>query len=516
MTANVYYYQPSPGFCGDPMPFYDAQAGCFRIYYLRELRPNPDWTYHPVYAVETTDMVHYSVMGEMIPTGDRYANDAAIGTGSAIYNPKNNQYYFFYTGNKHKTQEDQFRQVILCAISSDGVPWTKTDVYMDASMDYYYRDDFRDPEVFVDDDGLFHMLVATGKDGRNVLAEFTSTDLTNWTSNGVFMTTMWDRFYECPNVFKIGDWWYLVYSELHKEIRRVQYFKARTYEELKNCTLDDVAIWPDNHEGYLDSRAFYAGKTASDGTNRYIWGWCPTRRNYDNTAVNNEDGEPDWGGTLVAHRLIQHEDGSLTLGAPQGITEYFNKEVALPTTSINLTEGQHQIFPPLTQQTHLSFNVITGGQQDKFGISVARDANTDVFYSLVINPEENNLRKVNFEQEGGMGFIPFIDSYFFSQPQDRTYHVDLYIDNSILTLYINDALCYTNRIYKMLQHGWSINCYTGTAQIRDIHQQVYDPNHMGIESVSYTPAQTRKFLHDGQIIIARDGIHYTIWGQRIK
>ena len=22
---------------------------------------------------------------------------------------------------------------------------------------------------------------------------------------------------------------------------------------------------------------FYAGKTASDGTNRYIWGWCPTR-----------------------------------------------------------------------------------------------------------------------------------------------------------------------------------------------------------------------------------------------
>ena len=44
-------------------------------------------------------------------------------------------------------------------------------------------------------------------------------------------------------------------------------------------------VWPDNKEGFLDSRAFYAGKTASDGTNRYIWGWCPTRAGNDNTGL---------------------------------------------------------------------------------------------------------------------------------------------------------------------------------------------------------------------------------------
>ena len=515
LSGNVYYYQPSGGQCGDPMPFYDAASGMFRIYYLYETRPNPDWTYHPVHAVETRDVTHYTSLGEVLPTGSRYDNDAVIGTGSVVYCAADGLYYLFYTGMRHKTSDEQCGQVVLSATSSDGVHWSKTDFYMDATVGYYYRDDFRDPEVFVGDDGLYHMLVATGKDGRNVLAEFTSSNCREWTDRGVFMTTMWDRFYECPNVFKMGDWWYLVYSEKHKEIRRVQYFKGRTLDELKACTADDAGLWPDDHEGYLDSRAFYAGKTASDGVNRYIWGWCPTRRNYDNTAVNNDDGEPDWGGTLVAHRLIQHEDGSLTLGEVPGIRDYFNSDVPLPATSVNLFEGQHQLFSPLTQQTHISFTLITGSAQDKFGISVCRDAGSEVFYSLIVNPEEGDRRKVNFEQEGGMGFIPYIDGYFFARPQDRTYHVDIYIDNSVLVLYINDEVCYTNRIYKMLQHGWSINCYSGSMQVRDIHQQVYKEGVTAVHLLQ-EDASVMKRIENGQMVIIRNGVRYNLQGATVR
>ena len=60
------------------------------------------------------------------------------------------------------------------------------------------------------------------------------------------MTMMWDRFYECPDVFKMGDWWYLVYSEQASFMRKVQYFKGRTLEELKATTANDAGIWPDN------------------------------------------------------------------------------------------------------------------------------------------------------------------------------------------------------------------------------------------------------------------------------
>lgn len=39
-------------------------------------------------------------------------------------------------------------------------------------------------------------------------------------------------------------------------VRRVQYFKGHTLDELKACTANDAGVWPDNKEGFLDSRAF--------------------------------------------------------------------------------------------------------------------------------------------------------------------------------------------------------------------------------------------------------------------
>lgn len=517
-AQNGYYYQPEEGWCGDPMPFYDADAGSFRVYYLQEYRPN-DWaTYHPVCRIETSDFVNYGESGVVLPTGDRWAQDAAIGTGSVI-KAHTGTYYFYYTGNKYQPSENECRQTVMCATSTDGTHWTKTDLRLAPDTWYYYRDDFRDPEVFRTEDGIYHMLVATGKDGKNVLAEFTSSDCFNWTHKGVFMTTLWDRFYECPNVFKMGDWWYLVYSELHKEIRRVQYFKSRTYAGLAACTANDNPVWPDNHEGYLDSRGFYAGKTASDGTNRYMWGWCPTRRDNNNTAVNNDNGEPDWAGTLVAHRLIQHPDGSLSLGEIEGVRNWFNADGAVPVSAVSLSAGKSQSFPSLSDKTHLSFTVTAASNRTKFGISVGEESWSGRYYSLVVNPEENGLAKINFVQEGpdAMGFIPYIDGYFFSQPANNVYQVEIYIDRSVLVMYINDNVCYTNRIYGLSGKPWTIRCYDGAVQITNIRQLYHDPNSASSiqEVTNKSPLQQYKRLENNNIVIYRGHDKYTIMGQKL-
>ena len=94
-----FYYQPPTGFCGDPMPFYDDHSSTFRVYYLQEYRPNELYTFHPVYALETNDLVHYAELGEVLPHGTTGDTDAAIGAGSVIRNHIDNTYYFFYTGN---------------------------------------------------------------------------------------------------------------------------------------------------------------------------------------------------------------------------------------------------------------------------------------------------------------------------------------------------------------------------------------------------------------------------------
>lgn len=473
------YYKPYAGYVGDPMPFYDEQSGEFKIMYLQELRPNQAGTYHPIWAVSTTDAASYASLGELIPCGGLSEQDAAIGTGCTVYSKEDKLYYTFYTGNKYMPTSADNGQVVMVATSADFKTWNKDRTfYLKGETDGYSKNDFRDPIVFVGDDGLYHLLVATTKDGKGVLAEYTSASLKHWEHKGVFMTMMWDRFYECPDVFKMGDWWYLVYSEIHAAVRKVQYFKGRTLDELKACTANDAGIWPDNHEGFLDSRGFYAGKTASNGRDRYIWGWCPTRSGNNNINTGAYPNEPEWAGNLVAHKVLQHADGALTLVPVDGIKDKIStpSDVKLMGTggtvsgsndSYVLGEASYALFNRLSESNRISFTVTTSGKEDKFGFSFVRGSDAEKYYSIVVNPEDNNKRKLNFEEEGtaGIGFVDGIDSYLFDAPSDNTYHVTICNDQSVCTVYINDELAYTNRIYGIQKNCWSINCYTGSISV---------------------------------------------------
>lgn len=477
------YYKPSVGYVGDPMPFYDPVEQDFKILYLQDFRPNPEATYHPIWGLSTKNLDSYQSLGELIPTGTASEADAALGTGSTIYNDTEKLYYTFYTGHTAK------QEVVMMATSPDFKVWTKDKSLYLCGDDYGYSvKDFRDPFVFKGDDGVYHMIVSTLKGTKGVLAEFTSSDLKSWKHNGEFMSMMWDRFYECPDIFKMGDWWYLVYSEKLAAVRKVQYFKGRTLDELKACTANDAGIWPDNREGVLDSRAFYAGKTASDGTNRYIWGWCPTRVGNDNTAVGAAPNEPEWAGNLVAHRLIQHEDGTLSLGSVEGIDKKYTSESSLKVMAksengVSESDGRYVLsgdayvlFNRLNVRNKLSFTVKTTDKTDKFGFSFVRGTDSRKYYSIVVNPEEEgNKKKLNFEEQGedGIGFISGIDGYLFTSPSDNEYHVTVYTDNSVCVVYINDNVAYTNRIYGTQKNCWSINCYEGTVEISDVEVSYY-------------------------------------------
>lgn len=453
------YYKPYVGYVGDPMPFYDPVAHDFKIMYLQDFRPNQPLTYHPIWCVSTSNAASYESLGELIPCGSDTELDAALGTGSTIYH--DGTYYTFYTAHSpNQASTGGINEAVMLATSKDFKHWTKNRELLISGGDTYSNVDFRDPFVFKDDDGTFRMLVSTRLNGKGVLAEYRSADLLNWQSAGVFMTMMWDRFYECPDLFKMGDWWYLVYSEQHDAVRRVQYFKGRTIEELKACTANDAGIWPDNKEGFLDSRGFYAGKTASDGTERYIWGWCATRAGSDNI------GNADWAGNLVAHKLVQHTDGTLSLGEVPAIASMLSQ--TQKETDFSLSADEHKLMSRLGTENRISFILTASSPWDKFGFSFARGADSEKFYSLIVNPESESIRKINYEEEGGIGFVPNTDSYNFNTPTDGVYNVTIVTDNSVLTLYINENLAYTTRIYGMPRNCWSINCYSGNLTVSNL------------------------------------------------
>ena len=479
------YYNPAIGRCGDPMPFYDQKAGEFKVLYLQEYDNNGP-CYHPIWGVSTKDGANYQSLGEVLPTGTSVQEaDAAIGTGCAIYNEADGLYYIYYTG--HTAQE-----VVLRATSPDFKNWTKDYSWALYGPDNgYSASDFRDPQIFKAEDGLWHMVISS----KLRFVDYKSADLKNWEHVGGF-NMVWDRMCECADVFKMGDWWYLVYSEAYRSdwSRKVKYMMADSFENLKKCFNDPGANWPkDGKEGVLDSRAFYAGKTASNGTDRYIWGWCPFRSGatvHDKNINVGAEGEPNWSGALVCHKIIQHEDGTLTLGEVPAIKAKYTKEQPVNVMASNgyadgkLTgDDAYVLYNRLGTCNHISFTVTTEGNEDKFGVSLVRSTDPEFYYTMVVKPEGENDRKVNFEQEGyrletnekgeeikvfGKGPVAGIDGYKFKRPADNVYKIDIYTDNSVMVMYINDNVCYTNRIYGIQRNCWSINNYGGTITVSDV------------------------------------------------
>jgi len=491
------YYTPAIGRVGDPMPFYDQKAGSFKVLYLQEFDNNLSHRFHPIWGVATSDGCHYESLGEVLPFGSSdYEQDAALGTGCAYYSEQDATYYIYYTGHNGNCK---YREVVMRATSKDFKTWTKDPLWqLNGPANGYSANDFRDPQIFQTDDGLYRMVIATYPQGGGdpCFAEFKSADLKSWEHVGRFKM-IWDRMLECPDIFKMGSKWYLVYSESFRASwsRKVKYMVADSYDELKAC-FNEGPKWPaDGREGVLDTRAFYAGKTASDGTNRYIWGWCPYRTGSNihekNINVGAGDGnEPCWSGALVCHRVLQHADGTLTLAALPAMAAKYSKAQNLTVMASNgydngkLTgDDAYVLYNRLGTCNHIAFTVTTAGNWDKFGISFVRSTDPDYYYTLMVNPEDENRRKVNLEQEGfrlkkneqgeetkeyGKGFVEAADGYAFQRPQDNVYHVDIYTDNSVLVMYINDNVCYTQRLYGIQKNCWSINSYGGTVTVSDV------------------------------------------------
>ena len=118
------YYNPTIGRCGDPMPFYDPKAGEFKVLYLQEYDNNATYNYHPIWGVSTKDGATYESLGEVLSTGTTsLEQDAALGTGCAIYNEKDGLYYIYYTGHNPNCKNVE---AVMRATSPDFKTWTKT------------------------------------------------------------------------------------------------------------------------------------------------------------------------------------------------------------------------------------------------------------------------------------------------------------------------------------------------------------------------------------------------------
>ncbi len=189
---------------GDCMPF--AHDGVYRLFYLFDRRHHRSkWGLgaHQWAQITTTDFKTWRSCPLAIPIESQ--EEGSICTGSLAWHE--GTCYAFYAVR----MSDRSPARLTWATSSDGVRFNKSGRFVTLS-EPYEPVSARDPKVFADQNGLFHMLVTTSVAGNGSLAHLVSTDLEQWRQLAPFICLDTREQPECPDYFYYNGFTYLVYS----------------------------------------------------------------------------------------------------------------------------------------------------------------------------------------------------------------------------------------------------------------------------------------------------------------
>lgn len=421
------YYQPDGIWVGDIMPY--GKDGSFYVYHQRDTR-NPGPFGEPFgWALATTkDFVTYKDYGESLKRGTDEEADQFIYAGSVF--EAQGCFHAFYTGyNREFLKAGKTSQTLLHATSQDGINWEKSKEALEIPpQSGYDRRNWRDPFVLWDEERQEYLLILGARKGEDKrkqtgrLVSFTSKNLEKWKFQGDFWSPGIFTMFEMPEIFKMGDWWYLVFSE-YSDGNKIHYRMIKSL----------YGPWIAPKDDSFDGRAYYAGRTAFDGKRRVLFGWVPTR-----------DGDDDknsylWGGTFVPHEVFQREDGTLGVKPLDSVMEAFSgwKDLFNPcmkTIDIKQESVLCEEAGVLTAlETYLTFEEGTR----EISIKFYEDLETGVSYEYRFYVEENRIvfnKCPNY---------PWYQCFNIGLERPialnagEEYHIQLIVDNDIATLYVN-------------------------------------------------------------------------------
>ena len=317
----------------------------------------------------------------------------------------------------------------------------------------YYDYEFRDPHVFFNtEDGKYWMLVSAQTSAKKaVVLKFTTTNPAsgNWTVENPIYTTSSSENYimlECPDLFKMGNYWYLVFSENWSNNSGTHY----------RIAYSPNGPWTTPANDKLDGSYFYAAKTVSDNTDRYLVGWTARKVPESNT------GGKAWAGNLLTHKLVQNSDGTLAVKSISALSSVFGQTASLSVERItgnasqngnnfNLSSNSQVTFGKLQKANQISFT-LNASASGKSGLILAQDNDGKNGFKISFEPSANRIASY-VKNDGNEDYV---DSYPLSGISGTNYNVTLFISNDVCVVYVNDKIAFSNRVYDVVNKKWSI------------------------------------------------------------
>ena len=463
------FYKPQGAWAADFIPYY--ANGKYHLFYLLDWRNPKDFGEGtPWYQISTTNFTQFTEHGMMLRRGTDEDQDLYVFTGSVVQGL--GQYHIFYTGhNPYFRKQDRPEQGVMHAVSDDLITWRKVpaDTFF-APLDHYEMHDWRDPFVFWNEETseYWMLLAARLKNGpsrrRGCTALCSSKDLKRWEAREPFYSPGMYYTHECPDLFKMGHWWYFVFSEF--SVRCVTRYRMAQ-------SLSGPWLTPDDDQ--FDGRAFYAAKTASDGDRRYIFGWNPTREG------EKDNGSWHWGGNLVVHEVIQQTDGTLAVQIPDSINVLFSHQEA---AQIRCGVGRLQQTDNIAQlssgsgfacaaagmmpdQCLLSATIHLNDTCRGAGVMLRCSDDFEKAYYLRLEPAQNRLV---FDMWPRAGDVPHMVELERPLNMRAGQNVDIQVavEGTICEVYVDHRLALSTRLYDLRSGQWGIFVNEGSAGFSEL------------------------------------------------
>lgn len=436
----AYHFTAPANWLNDPNGLIKWQ-GLYHLFY----QYNPDapihLNIHWGHAV-SSDLVHWEDWPiALAPDAEGYDPDGCW-SGCAVDN--NGVPTLLYTGARPQVQ--------CLATSTDGLKtWNKLptpiisvppeeleivelerELFPDIHIDGHV--DFRDPWVWREHD-VWYMLIGSGivGEGGTVLL-YQSDDLIEWKFHHTILKGKFSEtgaVWECPNLLFFEKGTVLTISEQPEAL--FNYYYVGRWEELKFIP---------EYSGKLDhGHVFYASQTMRDDGDRHIaWGWLREARTRGAQLA------AGWSGAMSLPRVLDvSEEGKLLMS---------------PAPELQMLRQQPRVWRNSVIGPESS-NILAAISGDTLEIEAAFDIQDTPTLSLMLccSPDGEESTEIRVSSEDQTVEIDTAQSSLddttergvysanFSELNTKLLHLHIFIDRSIVEVFLNQTICLTARIY---------------------------------------------------------------------
>ena len=252
---------------------------------------------------------------------------------------------------------------------------------------------------------------------------------------------------ECPDLFKIGDTWYLTYS-----------WDCVTYYAIGDSMNGPFRAPIDNildGQGQMSGNGFvfYAAKTAQMDGKTYLCGWL------GRAGLSGDSGVYQWAGNVLNHELVQLDDNRLGVKAPDTYADFFtvdkpfkavkkegNVKIKDNTITLSAQDGTYALADMGTRAPAMTLECdVTLDDDGCAGFAFGGSESDETYTALCLDAYRGQLHYEGYEIPDLQTFDPTAITRF-DFTKNSVHHVKLVCENEIVVLYIDDQKALSSRI----------------------------------------------------------------------